>query len=158
ALVLGTEPQAVISPFDSFRTKEAREWKAQQAVDGLDVVSAEDWETAEAMRDAVAEHVEASALLTMPGESEIVVTGHWRGAPLKGRIARLPDTGALVDLKTSRNISRDAMEKFIGEYGSATQLAHYALLTGREDHRPFIITVRNADRPAVAVYRIAEMT
>lgn len=158
ALVLGTEPTAVVSPFDSSRTKEAREWKALQAVDGIDVVSAEDWEAAEVMRDAVAAHLEASALLNLPGKSEVIVSGEHKGAPLKGRIDRLPDTGPIMDLKTSRDHSRDAMERAMGEYGSATQLAHYALLTGREEHRPYIIAVRNTDRPAVAVYRIAEMT
>jgi hypothetical protein len=34
-----------VSPFDSFRTKEAREWKAQRLAEGVDVISLDEFET-----------------------------------------------------------------------------------------------------------------
>lgn len=157
ALVLGTDVRAIVSPFDSFRTAEAREWKAAQISAGNDIVTADDWYRAGVMRDAVMAHPEARALLDADGSSEVAVTSQHRGAPLKGRIDRLTG-GIVMDLKTTRDVSADAMARFMGDYGAATQLAHYGLLVNPEPPRPYIIAVRNTGRPSVAVYRVGEVT
>lgn len=160
ALILGTYTAEAfpVSPFDSFRTAEARFWRDEQIALGYQVITEADLATAKAMRLAVEAHAEARELLTAPGSSEVTVTAEHNGAPMKGRIDRLPDVGALIDLKSARDVSHDAMERFIGDYSTSTQLAHYALIAGREEYRPLIIAVRNDRRPTVAVYRVGEMT
>jgi len=155
ALILGQEPSAVVSPYPDFRTKEAREWRDSQV---LDVVTADVWAAAEAMAEAVHAHPVAAGLLGQMGEPEVVVTGEHRGAALKGRIDYLPASGPVIDIKTARDHTAPAMSGALGEYGIATQLAHYALLAGRDEDRPLVIAVRNTGRPAVAVYRIGEVT
>lgn len=138
-----------------------KEWTARKAeleADGLTPIGADVMARAELMRDAVMGNPIAARLLTAPGHSEVTVTGEHRGAPLKGRIDRMPEVGPIVDVKTAREVAPDFMARFIGTYGVATQLAHYALLMGNEIARPYVIAVRNSRRPAVAVYQIGEPT
>lgn len=158
ALVLGQPVMAVVNEYPDFRSKEAREWKVAQEGFGLTVVKAEDMARAQEVAAAVRDNSLALELLEAPGRSETTVVGEHRGHALKGRIDRLPYVGALVDLKTAKDASPHAMSRFIGDYGTTTQLAHYALLAGREEHRPLIIAVRNTGRPAVAVYRLTDVT
>lgn len=158
AMVLGQPTRAMVSEYPDFRTKAARDWRAEVEAEGLSVVTADTWERAELMRDAVMGNPIAARLLTAPGHSEVTVTGEHRGAALKGRIDRALEVGPIVDLKTAREVAPDFMARFIGTYGVATQLAHYALLTGTEIQRPYVIAVRNSRRPAVAVYQIGELT
>lgn len=158
ALVLGQPLPCVVSEYPDFKTKAAQEWKVAQEASGLIVVKGDELDRAFEIAKAVRDNADAAALLDVPGESEVSVTGEHRGHALKGRIDRLPDDGPVLDLKTAKDSSPRAMSRFIGDYGTATQLAHYALLTGREHHRPIIIAVRNTGRPAVAVYRLAEVT
>ena len=158
ALVLGTDPHVTVSAFPDFRTKAAREWRDEAEASGLTVITRADLATAEAMRDAVMGNPIARQLLEAPGHSEVTVTGEHRGAALKGRIDRLPSAGPVIDLKTARAVDPHAMSRFIADYGTATQLAHYALLADRADEAPIVIAVRNTGRPAVAVYRLAPVT
>ena len=157
ALVLGQEHLATVSPFDSFRTAKARAWRDAQVDFGMTVVTQDDWDKAAHMAAAVKEHSVAGMILAAPGHSEVTVTGEHKGAPLKGRIDRLPNAGPLVDFKTGVDVTSDGMSRAMGKYGYATQLAHYALLADRLDP-PVIIAVRNNGRPTVAVYRIGELT
>ena len=173
------DPGIVVSPFDSFRTAEARAWRDEQIAAGHEPISqttyltalekvdatnaalaakrAEMHARAQVLADAVHAHKVAGRILSAPGTAEVVVTGEYEGARLKGRIDWLPDDGPIVDLKTARNVGLRAMSSALDSFGYATQLAHYALLAGRLE-RPYIIAVRNEQRPAVAVYRLGEST
>lgn len=137
-----------------------KKWQARQdliILSGQTKVDKNTWDGAHRMAEAVMANPEARRLLEAPGYSEVTFTGEHNGAPLKGRIDRLPNVGPVIDLKTARDVSPAGMARFIGDYGTVTQLAHYALLADRLE-QPIIIAVRNQDRPAVAVYRIADMT
>lgn len=173
------DPAVIVAPFDSFRTKEAKEWKALQELEGKQVVSQSVHATmladvekktaaleakkqeahtrAQTLAHAVHDHEVAGRLLDAPGVSEVAVFGEHRGAPLRGKLDRLPDEGPLIDLKTARNIGLRHMAYAMDDFGYALQLAHYALLADRLE-RPYIIAVRNEGRPAAAVYRIGEQT
>mgnify|MGYP005812798979 CR=1 FL=1 len=155
AFVLGQEPPAIVSPYDDFRTKEAREWRDSQV---LEVVKADVWDLAVNVAAAILDHPAAAKILAAPGKSEVAVSGEHRGYALKGRIDRLPDVGPIVDVKTARDVMPDAMSRFMADYGTATQLAHYALITGRESERPIIIAADTTEPHLVAVYRIGEFT
>lgn len=157
AMVLDQPTNAVVSEYPDFRTNAAKAWRAEVEAEGLTVVKAEDYEQAETMRDAVLANATAAKLLAAPGRSEVTVTGERRGAPLKGRIDRLADSGLVIDLKTTRDVSVGAFERALSDYGYACQVAHYAALAG-SDQRPVFIAVRNERRPAVAVHRIGATT
>lgn len=162
AIVLGQPLEVVVSEFETFRTKAAQEWKAEQEALGLTVVKADEMEHATKVAAAVMSHSTARELLTSDGDSEVTVTGEYRGHPLKGRIDRLPKVGPVIDLKSARDPYASALSKSLaspsqGGYGYALQLGHYALLAERPE-RPYIIAVRNEGRPAVAVHRIDAVT
>lgn len=173
------DPGVVVSPFDSFRTAEAKAWKAEQQLAGIEPVSQSVYQTmvdkanaqtqalqakkddahrrARLLADAVHDHDVAGRILAEPGRAEVVVSGDIDGAALKGRIDWLPDDGPVVDLKTARNVGLRAVSGSLDSFGYATQLAHYGLLADRLE-RPYIIAVRNEQRPAVAVYRLGQAT
>ena len=157
ALVLDQPLPCIVSPYDSFRTKAAQEWKTEQEDDGLIVVTADVMDSAISAAESVLAHPVANALLAAPGGSEVSVTGEHRGQPLKGRIDRLPDVGPIVDLKTDRDITPRGMSQSIGDYGYATQLQHYAKLADRPEPA-IIIAVENIAPYRVAVYRIDDLT
>jgi hypothetical protein len=173
------DPNLVISPFDSFRKAEARAWRDEKIENGLEPISHSAYQTlvekaeaatlalqakkddaharARTLADAVHAHSVAGRLLSEPGNAEVVVSGTYNGARLKGRIDWLPDDGPVTDLKTARDVGLRAMSHALDSFGYATQLAHYGLLADRLE-RPKIIAVRNEQRPAVAVYRLGQST
>lgn len=157
ALTLGTEPRAIVSEYPDMRTKAAREWKAEAEAEGLRVVTADEWTRAEDIRDAVRSHATAAALLDADGVSEVSITGEHEGAPLKGRIDRLAANGLVIDLKTARDATPDAMSRALGDYGYALQLRHYADLIG-SPHRAVVIAVESEPPHLVAVYRVDAAT
>jgi hypothetical protein len=55
----------VVSPFDSFRTNEAKAWKVEQETKGMDIAADSDVEQAKAMRDALLANEIFSGLLGM---------------------------------------------------------------------------------------------
>lgn len=173
------DPGVIVAPFDSFRSADAKKWKAEQEAAGLAPVSQSAYQTlvekaqatneawqakqddaharAWVLAHAVHDHDVAGRILSEPGQAEVVVSGTYDGARLKGRIDWLPDDGPIVDLKTARNVGLRAMSNALDSFGYATQLAHYGLLADRVE-RPYIIAVRNEQRPAVAVYRLGQAT
>lgn len=137
ALVLGRPLPVVVSEYADFKTKAAQEWKATQEASGLIVVKQADLDAAFDAAAAVDRHPVASALLKAPGKSEVAVKAEHRGYIMRGRLDRLPDVGPVLDFKTDKDITPSGIQWSMAEYGYATQLGHYAKITGRpvNDHR-----------------------
>ena len=154
ALVLG-QPLDVVVDDREFRSNADKAWRAEQEALGLTVIKSDVMDTAEAMLEAVMAHEVARQLLSVPGESEFVVTGTHRGLPLKGRLDRFGDR--LIDLKSDRAVTPDSIAKSMNEYGYALQLAHYAKLVGHEQP-PILIACENTAPYLVAVYEIGALT
>lgn len=105
ALLLGDEvfdDHYVVSPFDSFRTKEAKEWKATMESANMAVLTEKDMiHIAEMSKNLAAEPIIKAGLLE--GEAEVSMlwedreTGIW----LKSRVDLLPTSGYMADLKTT---------------------------------------------------------
>lgn len=158
ALTLGQPHPFIVSEFDDFRTKAAREWKALQAAEGREIVTADVWATAEAMRDAVMSHKDAAELLALPGTSEASLAWDEDGTPCKGRVDRLTDASAVIDLKSARSL--DGFNKSIGEYAYHAQLMHYrrGAMAARGEHvapRPLMIAVENTAPHRVQVIQLS---
>ena len=155
ALVLG-QPLDVVVDDREFRSNADKAWRAEQEALGLTVIKSDVMETARAMHQAVVDHDVAHQLLAAPGESEVSVKGEHRGYPLKGRIDRLTES-RVIDLKSARDASPQAMAGALHEYGYALQLAHYAQLAGI-DPPPILIVCENTAPYLVAVYEIGALT
>ena len=127
------EPEKVsdqirISPFENFRTKEAREWKAEQELTGKIVMSASEGETLDGI--TVASNLALDDILG-PGvkcATEVEVGGCWNDVELCGLIDIVePSEEMLWDLKTTATIGDErALQRLIFDRGYDVQAAMYA--------------------------------
>jgi hypothetical protein len=105
ALILGDEvfeDRFVISPYDSFRTKEAREWKALMLESGKEVMTEKDMITiAEMSKHLAREPIIKAGLLDGQTEVSMIWQDRETGIWLKARPDLLPASGFLSDLKTT---------------------------------------------------------
>jgi exodeoxyribonuclease VIII len=133
------------------------------------MVSDEDRDRILRMRDAVAEHRAAQAMLMNGGHAELsVLFNHvlnpkdgepTRELPCKARLDYYTPGGPLVDLKTTQNAAPKAFQREIWERGYYRQLAFYRYaLHGRGfGVGPAVIIAAEKWPPyAVAVYELAE--
>lgn len=111
--------------WDSWRTKDAKAWRAEQERLGMGVLTAEDVDVIQGIADAMNEHPTIQAgILKGLVEMTVVwrdpVTGLW----VKVRPDVLPlDGRMIVDLKTTAKADRMSCLKAIGEYGYHMQMA-----------------------------------
>lgn len=121
----------VISPFDSFRTKEAQEWKKEQ--EGKLIITQEERDKALLAADCVWEHDIAGNIMH-DAEFQVGVVGDVGNIPAKCLIDILPreegDWGeTIVDYKTTGNgIDDDSIRKSLGQFGYHWQAAFYRTL------------------------------
>lgn len=107
------------------RTKQYADAAAKAVRDGLTAVSAEDWDKAHAMAEAVREHPLAAKLLDACGDFEVSAwADHESGARVRGRLDAL-GPGLCVDLKTANNADPSAFGKRAAALGYAIQAANY---------------------------------
>ncbi|MAN65327.1 PD-(D/E)XK nuclease-like domain-containing protein [uncultured Hyphomonas sp.] len=114
----------VISPYDDFRTKEAKEWKAAQEADGFTVFKEKDVEDIKGM----AARLEQEPLMDLALAGGIVeasliwkdeATGIW----IKSRPDMIPNDNILADYKTTTSGDKDEIERSIWKYGYHGQMA-----------------------------------
>ena len=131
AVLLGTGRPYAVAPFDSFRSKEAREWKAEQEKAGVMIVSQDDLDHATAIANAVRNDPDAGPLFAMEGRAEVSAWwDHPSGVRLRCRFDYLPDAQPgrrriLPDLKTTVDASPWDFDNTIGKYGYFQSAAHY---------------------------------
>ena len=107
----------VVAPYDDFRTKEAREWKATQIANGIDICTSAEIELAKKVADCynrVAK--ECGGVCAHPVEpfanTEIPSLRTYEGTPIKARADHLSADGKLlIDFKTTSNVT-DAENQF----------------------------------------------
>lgn len=113
----------VISPFDKYTTKEAREWKEDQTGSGKMIVKQEELDRANDISDTV----RACHEFPLVYSTEVAVFADIGDVSMKGMIDIVPEDGnALYDLKTTANIeSLDELQKTILNRGYHWQAALY---------------------------------
>jgi hypothetical protein len=115
----------IVSPYADFRTKEAREWKADQIGLGKIITSKEEIEKVKDIAAVVLDdyHLKFQA----PYKTEIAVLGKIGETEIKGLIDLVPDgLDCLVDLKTTSGIDGvDAIQRTIVSRGYHWQAALY---------------------------------
>lgn len=155
-LVLGDGDSFVVSPFDSFRSGEARAWKAEQEAAGNVIISADDLARAQAMAARVREHPVAGSLFT-DGKAEQSLywtdteTGvlcraryDWFREPREGRRLIIPD------YKTARTAAADPFGKAAADYGyviSAQLYREGAIALGLDPDPLFVLVAQEKTEP-----------
>ncbi len=121
ALILGDEKfeeRHVLSPFDSFRTKEAREWRDEQVAAKKQIITTEDLRHIEGMAEALRPFADV-----FQGDVEQSVV--WRAGDvwLKSRMDVRPMADTLADYKTTANSHPGECERSIAKFGYYQQFA-----------------------------------
>jgi hypothetical protein len=157
--VLGTPYLWTTSPYDDYRTKEARSWRDEQTERGVTVFKQDAIEIVERMVEAVREHPVAGRLLAEPGKAQVGMFGEFESCERKGLIDWLPNTTpVIVDLKKCRDASKAGFRRQIGQLRYDVQAAYYRDLyrdiTGEtrawqwicvEDQAPYAVAVYQLD-------------
>lgn len=112
----------VVSEYAEFRTNEAKEWRALMVESGKVIVTKAELEQIRAIARQIERHPLAPRLLT-GGATELSLI--WRdeetGIWCKSRPDVLHDAGISADLKTTADITPDALRRSFADYGYAVQ-------------------------------------
>lgn len=130
-LVLGEGEEIVVTEWDDWRTKAAREERDAIRATGAVPLLAHEGEQVQAMADAIRRHPLAGPLLA-PGNGIAERSIYWTD-PATGVRCRVrpdwliirPEVTAIVDLKTTTDASPDAVSKAIETYSYHQQGALY---------------------------------
>jgi len=143
-----------------FRTKEGKEWKAKMG--NIPILDADEARAVRGIRDSIAAHDAAKALLAGCDSEVAMFAEHRSGLWIKGRVDALKvesDNEAIIcDVKTTSagadygTFSRQAAS--LNYHFSAAWYCHLAGLNGLPPARFYWIAVEVAPPYAVAVYEI----
>lgn len=115
-----------LSPFDSFRTKEAQSWKAAQEAEKKVIVTAGELEEARAAVKMLTQTCKASADIFAKSKSQVIVAGRVLGAQVKGLVDLAPEgEDFLADLKTVSSFSLEGFAKQTASFGYHVQAGIY---------------------------------
>lgn len=137
-LVLGKGGGYVISPYDEFRTKEAKAWRDGVIESGQTPIKAPAFEAARGLTGSILRHVSVThgaerAFVEECGAAETVLVWRDVGGPLCRSMLDWLDGGTIFDLKTTSDLSDKALSNKIGD-GLDLQAAFH--LRGLEHIRP----------------------
>lgn len=165
-LVLGDGDSFAVSPFESFRTAEAKAWKAEQEAAGVVVISADDHERAKAMARAVHEHPLAGQLFTEgKPEQSLYWTDPETGVLCRARFDWLRDVVEgrrllIPDLKTARSAEPFTFARSAADFGYAISAEFYrqaAIHNGLDpDPLPLFVSVEKKKPYLVSVTAISD--
>lgn len=120
------ETDLALSPFDSFRTKEAKEWKAEQEAAHKIIVDADMLNDAKAAVKMLTETCKASADIFAKSKSQVIVAGRVLEAKVKGLVDLAPQgEDFLADLKTVSAFSLEGFAKQTANFGYHMQAGIY---------------------------------
>lgn len=158
ALVLGDQGARIVPlPYDDWRKKEAQERRDEVRATGATPVLEKDYETAQAMAEAVKAHKLAGPLLSRPGKPEQTII--WRdtssGVLLRRRLDWLPNVVAgrrliLGEYKTTVCAHRDIFTNHVENYGYLLDLAfsvEAARQAGLDEDPGFVYIAQEKDAP-----------
>lgn len=118
-----------LSPFDSFRTKAAQEWRDEMAAGGVEVMAEDKYESAKSAIGAVLDHPEAARLLNGSRNQVAFRYDTCHGLASKGLIDIVPtEDDTLVDLKTCSQSAledRRSLARHIFDWGYHIQAGAY---------------------------------
>jgi len=142
---------------DKGKGAKAREEEFLLANEGKEIVSHDEFLQLNAIRSAVQEDDEASALLFGEGVNES--SYFWKdaetGIDMRCRADRFRDDGLLVDIKTTASVEHYAFRRSVWDYGYDRQSALYIdgieAMTGRRPRGFAFIAIEGKDAPEIFV-------
>ena len=143
---LDFESEFVVSPYDNFRTKEAREWKVKQEENNVTVVDESTIaEAQKAIEMLTQKHKKAAALIEKSRKQVVLLNRTTHSAYdceyiyLKGLVDLAPEGEPfLADLKTTADFSAAGFAKAQARFNYAAQAGHYLRMWNKlhpEDQR-----------------------
>ncbi len=115
-----------VSPFDSFRTKEAQNWQAAQEAEKKTIVTSGELAKAREAVKMLTETCKASADIFAKSKSQVIVAGCVLGVKVKGLVDLAPaGEDFLADLKTVSAFSLDGFAKQTANFGYHVQAGIY---------------------------------
>jgi exodeoxyribonuclease VIII len=125
---IGENIMPVVSPKFDKRTKEGKSnfeaFKLKHL--GKVIVTEDEWESMQGMRDSVYGHAEAAQLYSK-GRSEVTVLFEYLGVPCKARMDWVTHDNMIVDLKTCQSASIFGFRKAVVQYHYDLQSCFYQL-------------------------------
>lgn len=117
----------VLSPFESFRTKEAKEWKAEQLEARRTILTEGRLDEVSKAIEALSAHPIAGKMFAPgTGTSQAIETGSIRDVQFKCMLDWVGlDDDYLTDLKTIQKVDRRTIEKHSANFGYHVQAAIY---------------------------------
>lgn len=124
---LGVGQEVVVVDAATWRGKEAKAAQDEARATGKAPILAKDVDTVRAMAEAVRAHPTASQLLEQPGKPELSV--FWEddqhGINRRARFDRYLDSGVIVDLKSTTDVTAKAIQRTTVNYGYDLSVAWY---------------------------------
>jgi hypothetical protein len=118
----------LLSPYPDFRTKEAREWRDAQSAAGKVILSIEQWQSVQGMREGLLRNSLVREAGILDGHVERSI--YWRGPDdlswiwLRSRPDVIPTgSGQYTDLKTTTSVQRHDLSRTIANFGYRMQAA-----------------------------------
>ena len=120
------ETEVAVSSFDSYRTKEARQWRDEQLAAKRIIATCEDIEAAKAAAKMLTETCKASADIFAKSKSQVIIAGRVLDVKCKGLVDLAPEgEDYLADLKTVSNFSAEGFSKAVANFGYHVQAGMY---------------------------------
>lgn len=150
--------QFVVSPFDSWRSKAAREWREEMRESGRDILTADELSQLEQMRKAIRQDKRIRVELCV-GTPEVTLV--WQdpetGIRCKGRVDLL-SSQVLLDLKTTRHIHPAAFSREAARLHYHTKMSWYRwaveMVTGTAPPVVGLLAVEKDPPHDVALYEL----
>lgn len=151
----------VVSPFESFRTNAAKEWRDEQYANGRTLITEDDMAHIHGIHKALSKEAGCAELLTAGEPEQSMIwkdkeTGVW----LKSRPDRLPSDLVFADLKTTKCAKPSLLNTEIVNRGYHMQLALACMglkeLRGEDATDCWLVFVEKTPPYAVGMVRIAD--
>lgn len=114
------------------------EW--ERKAEGKGQISADDWEAAERMKDAIYSNDASRFVLDMIDQTEVHIEWTFKGFQWHGYIDGKGEK-IIMDLKTIRDATPRFVERAIKYDGYARQAAHYTIGAGNKDCSYYVVAV-----------------
>lgn len=128
---LATTPELLsdmvaVSPYDSYRTKEARDWRDAQLAAKLILATKDDIALATQAAKMLTETCKASADIFAKSKSQVIIAGRVLDVRVKGLVDLAPEgEDVLADLKTVSDFSAEGFAKAVANFGYHVQAGIY---------------------------------
>jgi hypothetical protein len=120
------ETEVAVSSFDSYRTKEARQWRDEQLAAKRIIATRDEIESAKAAAKMLTEACRASADIFAKSKSQVIIAGRVLDVKVKGLVDLAPvGEDFLADLKTVSDFSAEGFAKAVSNFGYHVQAGIY---------------------------------